>query len=336
MSRWDWTGLTEKKWRKEEGEEIRPAKTAWDFVQLLIIPLALAGIALGFDNWQSERDARREQARDARAAFAAQEIRRDEILESYLSQMSALVLDRRLLRSREGSAVRAVARTLTLTSLRRLDGPRKAEVVGYLMDARLLRRSRRLETPIVDLAGADLRKAVLNRTQITGVFDGADLRGARFDQTGFVQASLRDAVMNGASFSDAYFIDVDMTGARLESAVLDGVGTLVNAGGAVRLPGEDRWNLDFACLHKASFRNANLLGADFGRAAGREVDLTGASIARRTLARAALVDSKLPPVEQIAGGLPVGWGPHGITAAALRWRTPGQRILIESAHCATR
>jgi hypothetical protein len=46
--------------------------------------------------------------------------------------MSALMLDRNLLRLRPRADVRAVARTVTLTALRRLDGERKGLVVRAL------------------------------------------------------------------------------------------------------------------------------------------------------------------------------------------------------------
>jgi hypothetical protein len=54
--------------------------------------------------------------------------------------MSGLPLDKKLLSSKEGDSIRAVARTATLTVLRRLDGDRKEEVVHSLTEAELLIR----------------------------------------------------------------------------------------------------------------------------------------------------------------------------------------------------
>jgi hypothetical protein len=48
------------------------------------------------------------------------------------------MLDRKLLHSKPLADVREVARTITLTTLRRLDGKRKAAVVIFLEEARLV------------------------------------------------------------------------------------------------------------------------------------------------------------------------------------------------------
>jgi len=47
------------------------------------------------------------------------------------------MLREQLLTSKHGSAVRAVARTVTLTTLRRLNGERKGDVVRLLYEAGL-------------------------------------------------------------------------------------------------------------------------------------------------------------------------------------------------------
>src|SRR5688572_29282203 len=127
MSRWDWLGLTEKRWHKEPDEELRPAKTAWDWLQMAVVPVVLVVIALAFNASQSARD----RERDLQA-------RQDATLETYLGRMSDLMLERKLLSSEENADVRAVARTMTLTTLRRLDGDRKLEVFEFLSEAHLI------------------------------------------------------------------------------------------------------------------------------------------------------------------------------------------------------
>jgi hypothetical protein len=63
MSRWDWLGVTEKRWRKEPDEEVRPAKTAWDWIQVAVVPMVLVVIALAFNASQAARDQNREAER---------------------------------------------------------------------------------------------------------------------------------------------------------------------------------------------------------------------------------------------------------------------------------
>jgi hypothetical protein len=177
---------------KESNEELRPAKTLWDWLQLVAVPLALAVLAIVFNNWQSGRDAKREEASASLERAIAREARLDAVLQKYLSQLSNLVLDHALLTSREGSNVREVARTLTLAAIRRLDGSRKGEVVRYLTDTGLIAGrtaarhhgfdSFKLGPPIIGLADADLRHANLRNLVIDNAsLSGADLRGANFD-----------------------------------------------------------------------------------------------------------------------------------------------------------
>src|SRR4051812_21422729 len=107
-------------------------KTLWDWLQLLIVPAILIAVTFAWSATQTRSDNRREDRRIAADRAAAEEARQDTTLQGYLDQMSGLMLDRNLLTSKEGDAVQAVARTVTLTALRRLDGDRKAEVVQFL------------------------------------------------------------------------------------------------------------------------------------------------------------------------------------------------------------
>jgi hypothetical protein len=122
-------GFFEQRWQKDESEEIRPAKTAWDWLQLIAVPVALAILALLFNSWQSGREADREEARASGEREIARDARLDAVLQTYITQLSALVVDHKLLASRRGTDVRAAARTLTLAAVRRLDGKRKGEVI---------------------------------------------------------------------------------------------------------------------------------------------------------------------------------------------------------------
>src|SRR3954447_3816726 len=210
MPRWpEWTGLSEKRWSKDPGEELRPAKTAWDWLQLIAVPLALAVLALLFNTWLSGREAGRDEVPAKRDREIAGQARLDQILTDYIRDMSKLVLERHLLRSRYGSDVQAVARMLTLATVRRLDGGRKGEVLAYLMEARLLgvggtagsgapgQGRARVK---VDMEGGDLRGADLSSHSVSGWLEGVDLRDARFNSAFLDGAQLNGSGLRGASF----------------------------------------------------------------------------------------------------------------------------------------
>ena len=71
-----------------------------------------------------------------------------------MDRMAELLLAEKGLRNSQlEDKIRSVARSPTLTILRRLDGARKASVVQFLCEAHLIARDRN----IIALEGADLR-----------------------------------------------------------------------------------------------------------------------------------------------------------------------------------
>jgi len=105
----DWTGVGERRWTTASNQQVQPSKTLWDLLQLLIVPVILVAVSLWWSASQDTRDKSR-----------ADQVRRDTTLNDYFQQMSDLMLNKQLLSSNEGDAVRSVARTVTLTTLRRL------------------------------------------------------------------------------------------------------------------------------------------------------------------------------------------------------------------------
>jgi uncharacterized protein YjbI with pentapeptide repeats len=245
-------------------------KTLWDWLQLLVIPLALAAIALGFNFLQSDREAKREDARKERElaiaakaraqdAQIAADARRDEALTAYLARMEDLTLQHHLT-SHPSKDVALLARTLTLTVLRRLDGRRKVHVIQYLADAGLIRhRSRPLS-----LVGADLRDLDMRNTTLTVRGPGRQAEAARH----FI--SLYHTDLEGADFRHAHLANVnleqaDLRGANFERAVLSGV------------------DLRGACLTNARFHAAQLFYSNLSRAVGYDVDFTNSIMAAITV-----------------------------------------------------
>jgi uncharacterized protein YjbI with pentapeptide repeats len=241
--RWAWTGFI--------AVDGRP-RTLWDWLGLLVIPLALAALGFALSAAQTERDNRRDDARarldrtlagERAAADRARALDqdRDEILRVYLDQMSGLLLDRNLLRAPVDSEARALAHTLTLSVLPRLDGERKGVVVRFLDEARLIRG----QTPKVRLWGADLRHVRL---------DGASLDRPALRRADLRHASFRRMVLYAPSFYSS-----DLRGADFTDTILDDP------------------DFGIACLSNVSFRGATLNRPDLRSANGHEVDFTGAS-----------------------------------------------------------
>lgn len=266
VRRWRWTGFAAEGRSTVDDEQFQPAKTLWDWLQLLVIPLALAVLAFLLNNSQTNREQRREDERAARQSVIAADAAREEALRGYLTQMSGLILDRELLRSRPDDDVRAVARTVTLTTLRRVDGERRGLVVQFLAEARLLSE----DDPKVGLEDADLRSA--------------DLRGAWL-----LGVNLFEANLAGADLAGAYLASANLSGTRLVGANLARA-TLAEA----RLP---LANLAEASLKGAHLKGASLAGANLKGANLERADLGGAALVDANLEGADLREARLDDAE---------------------------------------
>ena len=118
-------------------------KTLWDWLQLLIVPAILIGVTFAWSFTQTRSDNAREDRRIAAARAAAEEARQDATFQGYLNQMSGLMLHEKLLSSKGGRCCGQGGRgKRTVTPphrrSRRLDGERRAEVLRFLIEARLV------------------------------------------------------------------------------------------------------------------------------------------------------------------------------------------------------
>jgi uncharacterized protein YjbI with pentapeptide repeats len=312
-----WLGLGERRWKKSPDEEVQPSKTVWDFLQLLIVPIMLVAIALAFNAAQSSREQRHSDAQIRADRTSAEAAREDATLDAYFGRMSDLMLDKRLLSSKPGSAVRQVARTETLASLRRLNGARKAQVVQFLFEAGLIQiRFRPSVRPVlgqisdwtiprVSLEGADLRGAdfrgatffgtdVHHKVRLNGdlraahfdgawislvTFAGANLEGATFDRASIDQTSFEHSHLANASFRGSDLEDLDFFRANLAGTRFD------HASFGIAVQRGENW-FTGSCLSNASFASATFTSdstTDFAGARGHDLDFTNAHVRGRVI-----------------------------------------------------
>jgi uncharacterized protein YjbI with pentapeptide repeats len=91
-----------------------------------------------------------------------------------------------------------------------LDPHRKRNLLQFLYEACLIKRG----IKIIDLSGADLRKAYLhNLDLINADLRGADMKGANLSESKLSEADLRGSMLRGADLSGA-----DLSGADLHQA----------------------------------------------------------------------------------------------------------------------
>jgi uncharacterized protein YjbI with pentapeptide repeats len=280
--------------------------TLWDWAQLLFVPAVLAAGGYWFNRQQQERQRKDTRQQHERALKIAERRSENEALQSYLDQMSDMLIPNKdrpsLYSARPGDSLSSVARARTLTVLPRLDQDLKARVVQFLYESSLLAHGR----PMVTLrgallTGANLKNAYLRGANLEGAnLEGADLQGANLTGEDLLSATLREADLRRA----------DLTGAYLHSATL----AKADPRGA-NLSGADlrEASLNFAYLHSANLNRADLGGASLGGTILFDAFLGGANMAGVFLMGAGLEGANLGGAH-LSGAQ--GWDDKQFSAAA--------------------
>jgi len=110
LRNWQWTGLPYYQGPPGQNDIERRAVTLWAWMTLLVMPITVAIVAGFFAYRQNENTLRQNQ----NALRVQSQRARDEAFQSYLDQMSALILDHGLINAEKNSPVRDLARSRTL------------------------------------------------------------------------------------------------------------------------------------------------------------------------------------------------------------------------------
>lgn len=246
---WAWTGFN---------------KTLWDWMQLLIIPVALALGAFLLNR----SDQRREQA-------IAIDNQREALLQSYLDRMSELLLEKNIRTSQPDDEVRKVARARTLTALPRLDAERKRSILRFLADSGLLL--------IVNMDTADLSRIAyyggvayrdlhaldnfkLNHVNLSYSSlqnlegENISLKEANFSWANLSYSKAPHANLQHSNLSHTHISHIDLRDSNLASADLREA------------------NLDHVILSNANLSNTDLRGAKLSDIDLSNADLRGANL----------------------------------------------------------
>lgn len=264
-------------------------KTLWDWMELLIIPTALAIGLWWLSSSEKKRDEYKVQQHRQLELQIALEDQNQEALNQYLNEMTSLILDGELKSRSEEYDVVALIVAKTHAALRMLDPVRKAILVQFLYDAELISMdedSGRTH-PILNLENADLNGMVLTDANLSKiVLYRAHLRNADLQRVGLYQAQLWGSDLTSANLYQTELIETNLVSSRIHSANL----TYINAS-ELNLAMSDASGADFShsILIEAKFKQANLkgtkfvssnvCGANFSEADLSEADLTECNFA---------------------------------------------------------
>jgi uncharacterized protein YjbI with pentapeptide repeats len=239
-------------------------KRFWSYLDLLIVPAAIAIGVTVLNLMQNERTRKAEDVQQERELAVENQRAQDEALQAYLDQMSQLVIDQKrpLRRARPGDDLSAVARARSLTALTRLDASRKRSVLQFLYESGLITKGQ----VVVDLRQADLSAASLG---------AADLHTAYLGEANLREADLHATDLREVDLSDVDLSEGDLSSANLHRALLRGAelrGTDLRVANLREADLKDA-DLRRADLSTANLHTANLSGADLRDANLREADL---------------------------------------------------------------
>jgi hypothetical protein len=276
-----WTGFNE---YTKPSELTVPAKTLWDWFQLLIVPLllAVAAVIINSTVQRAEHERAEQQARTEREI--SEDRLREQTLQTYLDRMTELLLDRGLGKPDAPEELKTVARARTLTVLRRLDPPRKGLLMRFLQDARLT-----VGKTAICLSGADLSGADLTVADLTGVFQARlDAEDTNLAEATLMLTNLAGTCLVGARLNGAYLNTTDFTKARLQNAKLN------------KVFGMDPIFID-AKLNKADLTGAILVDANFAGADLTDAILTDAVLPWANLSGATVTAEQLAATKSLEG-----------------------------------
>jgi uncharacterized protein YjbI with pentapeptide repeats len=300
-------------------------KELWDWLMLigvLAIPIAVAfgTLLISLQQTQSSQQAsERQHQTDIQIANDQQQ---EATLQTYLDNMSNLLLNHQLLASKHsGDEVRVVARSWTLTTLRRLDPTRKKVVLKFLYEAGLIggydNGSGKRRDAIVALNDADLssvKLGVVNMSYVNlsgAILRDADLSQATLNDANLSQATLNYTILSGANLGGANLSSADLSSADLSSADLSDAHlrntTLIETNlssadlGRADLSNADLSNahLKSVLLYKANLNGANLSYTDLSAANLTGADLNSASLGGADLSQADLSQADLRGVQDL-------------------------------------
>lgn len=237
--------------------ELQPGKTLWDWLQLLLIPVVIAVIAFTFNAGQASTNLQLEEQN-----------RQEQVINTYLDQMSNLLLQYHLHESKPNASVRAIAQAITLTALDRLDSQHKNIILLFLYRADLLkyhyyqygekecgepkvhRKEFADERPILTLAWGHVEGIKINGVDLSCIdLHNMYLEGSIFFASLLERADLAVSLATNADFSNTSLKAANLTYLDLLNANLQGA----------NLQYARMWGI---CLSHAQLEDADLQYAD--------------------------------------------------------------------------
>jgi uncharacterized protein YjbI with pentapeptide repeats len=306
------------------------AKTLWDWMELLLVPIVLALAGWWLTKTEKETEQNIANQRQEKDHALNLEQTRQASLEKYMSTISELILKNALVGPQNkqddlSKNTKNLVRMWTLVLLRDMNENRKSQMLQFLYESGLINQPEsvdltRANLDLINLWGAYLigvqlpRVSLKNANLIEATMSDSNLAGSDLTNAELDNAELRDidlsseTILTGATFrkteltranlSNSILVNCNFSEAILiEAKLIRVVATNAIMNNAklmeVDFSQSDLSNVKMrgADLRRAKLINVNLLSTDFSEADLRGVDFKGAELGGADLSLANLKDA---------------------------------------------
>jgi uncharacterized protein YjbI with pentapeptide repeats len=194
----------------------------WNWLQFPLVLLLLVGGGFWFNVQQDQRNLNLRQQQQATSLRIAADQQHETLLANYIDSISDLLVHNNLIHAGANDPWKWIADARTEETLQRLDPARKAVLMRFLYNTKLISNDAR----IINLAEDDLHNAQLSSLDIRDTYlfgidmSGADLRQANLSYTTLSYANVRGANLAGADLHGSELNGADLSGANLSKANL--------------------------------------------------------------------------------------------------------------------
>ena len=297
----DWTGFA--------------GKSLWDFMEVLIVPLFLAIIAI----WFNEQSKKRDLQFQARRANLDREISSQQfqqrILNEYLDKMTSLLEEKDFVllnveSDDKTNNVLKTAQVITVTALRQLQKDQQDIVIQFLRDAGLhsflLKNAFLAEADLsnlnlekIDFSQANLNNCNLENSNLLDAnFSRASLQSANLKSSNLMRANCDEALLQYADMRECVAVGISLQSSNLKHANL----SAANFGLRYIKVNPDyglfpiKWELHETNFTSANLADAILYGVDLEGAILEDVEFSRACLDNAILKGANLENAHLEEV----------------------------------------
>jgi len=212
----EWTGFG----AYDESKQGVRAKTLWDWLDLLVIPVVLAVIAWLYKEHEKFKNKNNEKTQ-----------RQNQALDDFIKIITDLNLNHGLATTSPKDGTKEIARSRVILILESIEGERKGEILQFLYESKLIDMNPKLvlfganfnkiQLSGIDLSEAEIRGAYFIDSDIQNVnIDNSIFIGCNFKNSNFSKSKVYKTDFSYSNLSGCLFNDMDLSSVNFEGANL--------------------------------------------------------------------------------------------------------------------